>query len=228
LNRDIKEKRGQIAHVDRNAENNDISNLAYLCLEHHDIYDSKPSQSKRFTGEEVHRFREELYLALGLVPTLQATSASFRTVAPNVGAKPEANYPSYLNVSKLSAGEPRSFVAENSLKTIAQTLARIPPLSRDSVFAETYRGRWIQLTGVVSTIREGDECYSVDVVTDEGSNIALTFPTSWRADVEILRGNDRIRFEGQSRNETELIRPSIIEILRPNNSVQPTLASGRG
>jgi hypothetical protein len=39
-------KKGQIAHIDHDNSNNKESNLAFLCLDHHDEYDSKTSQSK--------------------------------------------------------------------------------------------------------------------------------------------------------------------------------------
>jgi hypothetical protein len=58
-------KRGQICHLDRDPSNNDKDNLAYLCLKHHDEYDSRTSQSKGLTIEEVRRYRDELYRHLG-------------------------------------------------------------------------------------------------------------------------------------------------------------------
>jgi hypothetical protein len=61
---DVSEKKGQIAHLDRDPSNNDPDNLAFLCLEHHDQYDSRPSQSKGFTLEEVKRYRAALPEAL--------------------------------------------------------------------------------------------------------------------------------------------------------------------
>jgi hypothetical protein len=61
LRSDRREKKGQIAHLDRNPRNNAIDNLAFLCLEHHDAYDSKPSQSKGLTITEVKRYRAELH-----------------------------------------------------------------------------------------------------------------------------------------------------------------------
>jgi hypothetical protein len=39
-------KAGQIAHLDHDNKNSELDNLAFLCLEHHDQYDSKTSQSK--------------------------------------------------------------------------------------------------------------------------------------------------------------------------------------
>lgn len=52
---------GQIAHLDRDASNSKFENLVYLCLEHHDAYDSRTSQSKGFSEIEVRHLRDELY-----------------------------------------------------------------------------------------------------------------------------------------------------------------------
>lgn len=54
-------QRGQIAHLDKNAENNAVDNLVFLCLEHHDEYDSIPRQSKGLREQEVRRWRDELH-----------------------------------------------------------------------------------------------------------------------------------------------------------------------
>lgn len=61
LERDDDIKLGQIAHIDRNHGNPDFDNLAYLCLAHHDQYDSVRSQSKGFTQGELRYYRDELY-----------------------------------------------------------------------------------------------------------------------------------------------------------------------
>lgn len=61
LRGDLEEKRGQMAHVDRNPTNSAVENLCYLCLEHHDLYDSGHSQSKGFTPAELRHYREALY-----------------------------------------------------------------------------------------------------------------------------------------------------------------------
>lgn len=61
LNSDYSEKKGQIAHLDRNPSNSSPDNLAWLCLEHHDAYDTKTSQSKGFSESEVRRYRRLLY-----------------------------------------------------------------------------------------------------------------------------------------------------------------------
>jgi hypothetical protein len=61
LGGDFGEKKGQIAHVNRKASDSRLDNLAWLCLPHHDEYDSKPSQSKGYTPHELRKYRKELY-----------------------------------------------------------------------------------------------------------------------------------------------------------------------
>ena len=53
-------KKGQIAHLDKDPNNNDIFNLVYLCFEHHDEYDGTTSQSKGLTELEVRTYRDQL------------------------------------------------------------------------------------------------------------------------------------------------------------------------
>jgi len=60
LHKDDKQKKGQIAHLDHDPSNHDLDNLAFLCLPHHDEYDSQTSQSKGLTIDEVKRYRTEL------------------------------------------------------------------------------------------------------------------------------------------------------------------------
>ncbi len=50
--------------MDRDNQNNKFDNLAFLCLEHHDQYDSKSSQSKGLSLGEIKRYRTSLYEAM--------------------------------------------------------------------------------------------------------------------------------------------------------------------
>ncbi|MFN5950133.1 MAG: hypothetical protein ACK5ZC_09305 [Pirellulaceae bacterium] len=54
-------KKGQLAHLDGNNENFTEDNLAFLCFEHHDEYDSIPRLSKGLREKEVKQYREQLY-----------------------------------------------------------------------------------------------------------------------------------------------------------------------
>lgn len=75
LQSDDSEKPGQIAHLDKDNSNNSIDNLARLCLEHHDQYDSQTSQSKGMTIGEVKEYRAQLYehVSSNLPPLSTAT-----------------------------------------------------------------------------------------------------------------------------------------------------------
>src|SRR5437773_8161 len=53
--------KGQIAHLDHDRSNSAEANLAFLCHDHHDEYDSIPRQSKGLRQKEVIHWRDELY-----------------------------------------------------------------------------------------------------------------------------------------------------------------------
>lgn len=57
----LEEKAGQIAHIDGDNQNNREDNLAFLCFEHHDKYDSISSQSKGYKPKELKYYRDKLY-----------------------------------------------------------------------------------------------------------------------------------------------------------------------
>jgi hypothetical protein len=64
LNGDLEVKQGQLAHLNRDPSDSSAENLAFLCLPHHDWFDTKPSQSKGATTAEAKHYREELYKEL--------------------------------------------------------------------------------------------------------------------------------------------------------------------
>lgn len=92
---DLEQKRGQIAHVDRDSSNAEYENLAFLCLPHHDEYDSRTSQSKRFTPAELSRYRDRLYERFsepsppheGGAPDIAAAADSMRTAPRSLTAE---------------------------------------------------------------------------------------------------------------------------------------------
>ena len=51
---------GQISHIDHKPTNNDPENLVFLCLSHHNDYDTKKSQAKNYSLDEVKRYRDTL------------------------------------------------------------------------------------------------------------------------------------------------------------------------
>lgn len=60
LDGDTRHRKGQIAHLNRKRSDNRFANLVWLCLEHHDEYDSRTSQSKGLTIDEVRHYRDKL------------------------------------------------------------------------------------------------------------------------------------------------------------------------
>jgi hypothetical protein len=64
LSCDLGEKLGQIAHLDKDPSNAAEDNLAFMCLDHHTLYDSKASQHKNYTIQEAKAAREKLYDAI--------------------------------------------------------------------------------------------------------------------------------------------------------------------
>jgi hypothetical protein len=72
LRGDLNEKKGQVAHLDRDPSNNEPRNLAYLCQEHHDDYDTKRSQTAGYLDDEVRQHRDELLRVLEEWPLLDA------------------------------------------------------------------------------------------------------------------------------------------------------------
>lgn len=61
LDGNANERPGQIAHINGNRDDNRLDNLVWLCLEHHDKFDSKTSQTKNYTSLEVRTYRDKLY-----------------------------------------------------------------------------------------------------------------------------------------------------------------------
>ncbi len=57
LNNDHDVKNGQIAHIDRDSSNNAYENLAFLCIDHHDEYDTVRRQSKSLKPQELLHYK---------------------------------------------------------------------------------------------------------------------------------------------------------------------------
>jgi hypothetical protein len=99
-------KRGQIAHLDHDPANNAIENLAFLCLEHHDEYDTTTSQSKGIKLKEVLIHRESLYAAVRqyLDPREHSGSVQVSAEEPPLASTGELEYYLATSNSLQSAG----------------------------------------------------------------------------------------------------------------------------
>lgn len=61
LRSDAAEQQGQIAHIDHDPSNWLPENLVFLCLSHHNEYDSRMSQAKGLTAGEIREYRDRMY-----------------------------------------------------------------------------------------------------------------------------------------------------------------------
>lgn len=118
LEGDDSQKEGQIAHLDHNRSNGQPDNFVFLCLRHHNSYDSKMGQAKNITEQEVRRHRQTLLDAIeeGKVPARRESAVlKFPTPGPsavnvngdgNVVAGGDVNY--VVNMPKPTRRKGRS------------------------------------------------------------------------------------------------------------------------
>jgi hypothetical protein len=109
-----------------------LENLVWLCLEHHDEFDSHTSQSKGLTPEEVRAYRDRLYKDLGtseydtLAPSAQSAVARVDVI---VAIAPEAltRQDRLRLVSIIAAylGLPRSAVSVVTVTSANSTRVRL-------------------------------------------------------------------------------------------------------
>jgi len=78
LDGDLNEKNGQIAHLDKNPSNSTEDNLAFVCLNHHTLFDSRTSQHKNYTAHEVKAARANLYEAIAQKKHLGDAASAIR------------------------------------------------------------------------------------------------------------------------------------------------------
>lgn len=93
LHEDLGLKKGQLVHLDQDPGNNAADNLAFMCWNHHDEYDSRTSQSKGLTEQEVRTYRQNLYERLAQTDHTtkpRARSSTDRHDAPSKNAAKHA------------------------------------------------------------------------------------------------------------------------------------------
>ena len=64
LHRDYEVKEGQVAHLDDDPSNNNLDNLAWLCVFHHAQWHTRSNMTKGLKAEEVKVHRAQLYSAI--------------------------------------------------------------------------------------------------------------------------------------------------------------------
>jgi hypothetical protein len=84
-----KVRKGQIAHLNKDRNDHRFTNLAYLCFDHHDEFDSISSQSKGLSLGEVRFYRDRLYQRLDLDAADAASAHDGRERTPTNGVDGE-------------------------------------------------------------------------------------------------------------------------------------------
>jgi hypothetical protein len=178
LDLDLKQKKGQIAHLDHNPENNVRENLVFLCLDHHSEYDSTTSQHKNYTIYEVKAARVRLYQAIEArphtpspqpTPRIEPARGDTETLKDLLEVLPSGGGISF--VRDFSAGD-KSFDREKlrDLRTFSYT--RSGP---DHEFLDA------ALEALRKDLREAiDEFLSSNTWVTEGSRCSV--PEEWRYD----------------------------------------------
>ena len=91
-------KKGQVAHINQRRDDNRPENLVWLCLEHHDAFDSRTSQSKNYTQDEVRRHRDRLHLHLVEAPA--AVPSASATIPASRDPERPWRYPPWRNADR--------------------------------------------------------------------------------------------------------------------------------
>jgi hypothetical protein len=68
LDKRDEERKGQLAHLNHDSSDSSFENIVWLCLDHHDTFDGRTSQSKGYTVAEVKAHRDYLYHHFKSVP----------------------------------------------------------------------------------------------------------------------------------------------------------------
>ncbi len=96
VNNIIDPQRGQIAHLNHDPKDNTYGNLVYLCLRHHDEYDSTTSQSKGFLESEVRQYQDQLFRSLKTTKVPVRIRAKIARTNKRHRAKKSTNQQHYL------------------------------------------------------------------------------------------------------------------------------------
>ena len=141
LSRDTTIKRGQISHLDRDASNSARNNLVFLCLECHDEYDGRTSQSKALGPVEVRQFRDELHDAIASAWQIPVSFAGAEPPTQTIAGhyvRPGKDEEAELDVSVLADGRVRVegfalWGTSSSTTPHIGSLGFVAPMDNDSV-----------------------------------------------------------------------------------------------
>jgi hypothetical protein len=121
LSGDLAEKLGQISHLDQDPSNCEEDNLAFMCLNHHSLFDSKTSQHKNYTLHELKAARSKLYGAVAEnkhTEKITATGVTYNLIGPNARVNINSHDHS-ANAAAISTGTtPDILMSENRARLL--------------------------------------------------------------------------------------------------------------
>lgn len=173
---DVREKQGQVAHLDDDPSNNDPDNLAWLCIPHHDRYDGTTSQSKNYTMHEVKAYRRMLF---DLIAARGLTSTSMPVPVEERRREIEQRRADFERA--VTEGNFNKFKADMAIMAMAVLPAVPPPAaaqyrpSNDTLFRQFFQP--IGVSGVQPKTDRGTVVFSaISAVTEvrkDGSVFAV-------------------------------------------------------
>lgn len=172
LDQDFFEKDGQIAHLDHDPGNGSEDNLAFLCLRHHSLYDSRTSQHKNYAIQEVKTARARLYQKVECYkpcewmlvidgPFSDFDKARVEAIAEHLRRMLRD---AHVTIKKVSPGSVvlvvssseealgllnRLFVSGEQNKLLGYPIREIKPLD-EGAFAQFFKENWHELVWFVS------------------------------------------------------------------------------
>jgi hypothetical protein len=212
LHRDMRIKAGQIAHLDRDAANPTLDNLVFLCLEHHDQFDGRTSQSKGLTSEEVRRFRQELAAAVERAIADEHGGFGRSGAGAQPGGEDHRPVPDLTSDRAAQGPAPqRLTIREKSAAEILGSLKGTPSYEFHEKVEELYLGRWTQEPGWKATVSDLPSrlsrglwfCSLAEV--DSSTLVMATTPR----DVSSLRPGDPVTVTGRIKDVSLLASVSL-------------------
>lgn len=229
LSGDLNEKIGQIAHLDKDPSNSAEDNLVFLCLEHHTLFDSKTSQHKNYTIQEVKAARTSLYEAI-------AQKRHIEDVSSAIVSDWEVRYPGGLaDVSILRHGDqnPTRLAIAEDLTLVNRSLHQV---SLRVIFLIQYGDTqlateptilhvadWTRLLASFGIRQKPQLSFPLNLSGRCSAEGHIAFPVRWDGAGRGIAGdvpekrNYSFEFEELLTNETRTVSASAVYALDKNN-----------
>ncbi|MCI5163526.1 MAG: hypothetical protein D3917_16190 [Candidatus Electrothrix sp. AX5] len=166
LHNDFEIKKGQIAHLDRNPANSNFDNLAWLCFEHHDEYDSITRQSKGLTISEVKGYRNQLYNTIFEIRNPPTNETSFTVTYDSSPSSATIRTEDQFVLLSTRVGGIDNYMIELTKDVLADLEKHNDKISPGLYFFETLDYQKLMLRGVFFDNKHGAATIYIDLLHD--------------------------------------------------------------